>query len=565
MGIELAKVWVTVRGDTSKLTPDLNKSKPAVAKAGGQLGYAFGTRMGELASQAIIKALSSSIQLMTQSLSLAERQIQAEQRLAGVIKATGGAAGFTADELMKYSVNLQKVTTFGDEAIQEMMSILLTFRAVGGRTFLEMTELALDLSTVMKTDVKSAALQMGKALEDPIRGVTALGRSGVSFSKAQKEQIKLLQESGQLFKAQDLVIRGVAIQVKGLAREMAKTDAGKLQQARNVYDDMKELLGQELIPIATKFAKIMAVAVQWLTKGAKMTGSWAATAAKVVLAITALALAMKAFKMATKAATAATIVMQAVAGGPVGWAKIGAGLAVGLATVKLFNEATKELGDGVKEAVKEIDELLKKKEGVTGAGGGAGGGMGVDLTSEEKSALDTLKQMRREISQTKRGLSESQRAVEEFAASGAPDSLVKTFARLRSELDKLEIAEKLNKAARAMEDQGRKMKEALRTPLEIYRDEVEKITEMLNAGVISKQTAGRGLVKAREDLRGSRDVAAPRVGFVQHSKNLQDKIISQQGGKKDRQAEMVDALVAGNTKTDELIKAVKGQEGGVLQ
>ncbi len=72
------------------------------------------------------------------------------------------------------------------------MAILATFHSVSGTSaqqsgiFDRATKASLDLSRTGFGDVSTSAKQLGKALEDPVKGVTALKRSGVNFTPAQK-------------------------------------------------------------------------------------------------------------------------------------------------------------------------------------------------------------------------------------------------------------------------------------------------------------------------------------------------------------------------------------------
>jgi hypothetical protein len=245
---------VTVRGSAGQLPRDLEQAKaPATAAAQG-IASSVNRALATIGVGVGVAALLSQL---NQYVQLAERQIQAEQRVAAVVRATGKAAGFTAEQLREQAAALQRVTTVGDEEILELQAIILTFRNITGQAFKETTELALDLATVMGQDARSGALQLGKALEDPIRGVTALRRSGVSFNEQQKEQIKLFVETNQLAKAQALILETVKGQIGGVAKAMADTDAGELQQARNVLGDIREELGRKLIPIMTDLYTII--------------------------------------------------------------------------------------------------------------------------------------------------------------------------------------------------------------------------------------------------------------------------------------------------------------------
>jgi acid phosphatase family membrane protein YuiD len=135
-----------------------------------------------------------------------ESQRVSRQTVA-LIESTGGAANIAADEVGKLAEALALKSGVDDEAIQTSLNLLLTFKQVqnvageGNDIFNQTAQTVLDLGNVFgSTD--SAAVQLGKALSDPIRGVTALRRVGINFTESQREQIKTLVESGQVLDAQ---------------------------------------------------------------------------------------------------------------------------------------------------------------------------------------------------------------------------------------------------------------------------------------------------------------------------------------------------------------------------
>lgn len=170
----------------------------------------------------------------------AREQAKAEAKLGAVLKATGNAAGFTAGELKKQAAALQSVSNFGDEAVINAQSMLLTFKEIKGDNFTEAMKAAADMSSVLDTDLKSSVLQIGKALNDPIKGMSALTRSGVSFTEAQKEQVKALQESGDLMGAQKVILDELKGEFGGAAEAMADP----WTQLSNILGDMLEPIGQ---------------------------------------------------------------------------------------------------------------------------------------------------------------------------------------------------------------------------------------------------------------------------------------------------------------------------------
>jgi len=263
MGLELATAYIRARGDTSKIAGDLQKGQGSVQNAAMGLQSKINAILGMVG---IGLSISKFISEVKQGIALAERQIDAEQRVIAVVKGTGMAAGFTAGELKRMASSLQEATTFGDESILELQARLLTFKSVTGETFKLATEVALDTAAVMGTDARQAALMLGRALEDPIRGVSALRRTGVSFSEQQKVYIKQLVESNQLNKAQFFILETVRGQMGLVAREMAKTDAGKLKQVKNTLGDLQEELGKKFIKTQILFIEMQGRMTEEMTR-----------------------------------------------------------------------------------------------------------------------------------------------------------------------------------------------------------------------------------------------------------------------------------------------------------
>lgn len=170
--------------------------------------------------------------------------IEAEQtvsQLNAVLKSTAGVSGQTSSGLQKMASDLQDVTTYGDEAVMQMQSVLLTFTRLRGNQFVQAQEAVLNLATAMKMDLKGASLQVGKALNDPVQGLTALSRAGIQFTDDQKELIKKLAEGGKMAEAQTLILKELEVQFGGSARAARDTLGGALTALREKFGDMFEL------------------------------------------------------------------------------------------------------------------------------------------------------------------------------------------------------------------------------------------------------------------------------------------------------------------------------------
>lgn len=181
------------------------------------------------------------------AVSSAAESEQAMAQLDAVLKSTGGAAGMTRDELTNLADALQKVTVYDDEAIIGAESLMLTFTKVSKEVFPEAIATVLDMSTALGQDLQSSTIQLGKALNDPIKGITALSRVGVSFTETQKETIKAMVETGDVLGAQKVILAELAGEFGGSATAAADTLNGSIEQLGNSFGNLMEAIGAALL------------------------------------------------------------------------------------------------------------------------------------------------------------------------------------------------------------------------------------------------------------------------------------------------------------------------------
>lgn len=171
------------------------------------------------------------------------------------------AMQITAEEVSNLSSKLQHLTGISDEEIQSGENMLLTFTNIGKKVLPDATQTVLDMSVALGQDTKNSAIQLGKALNDPINGVTALRRVGVTFTEAQQEQIKKLQESGHLLEAQKVVLKELQTEFGGSAEAAGKTFAGQMNILKNSVNDLEESFGKLIVgalgPIIPKFQAVV--------------------------------------------------------------------------------------------------------------------------------------------------------------------------------------------------------------------------------------------------------------------------------------------------------------------
>jgi hypothetical protein len=191
-----------------------------------------------------------------------------------IIKATGGAANVTATQVSNLSETLSMQIGVDDELIQKSANLLLTFKQIQNQVgennniFDRAVITAQDLGNVFGS-ADAAAMQLGKALSDPVKGITALRRAGINFTEQQKEQIKTLVQSGDVLGAQKLILAEVESQVGGTA---AATATG-FDRMRVAMGNVAEEFGAILIPYIEKFANfVIQKVVPYLNKLADVIG-----------------------------------------------------------------------------------------------------------------------------------------------------------------------------------------------------------------------------------------------------------------------------------------------------
>lgn len=157
-------------------------------------------------------------------------------RLQAIIKATGGAANLSSRDIELLAESVAKNTLASVQGARQAAGVLLTFKSISGDTFKDALKLSQDLAEVGFGSINTAALQLGKALEEPEIGLSALRRVGVSFTQDQKELIKVLALTGRKAEAQEIIIRALKDQVGGAGEQAGGGLAG-------AFDTLSENIG----------------------------------------------------------------------------------------------------------------------------------------------------------------------------------------------------------------------------------------------------------------------------------------------------------------------------------
>lgn len=206
-----------------KIKSSLSSIKGDIAKAAAGVAAGFG----------LIEVVS---RIVTATAEAEEAYSQLQNR----IQATGGVAGVSARELRELAQELSSVTTFGASAVISMQSLLLSFTNIRGATVEDATRAILDLSAALGQDLSSSAQLVGKALNDPAKGLKSLSSIGIIFTGQQKKLIETLQETGQVAKAQAIILQEVQKRFGGSAVASANTLGGSIKRLQGAFGDLFE-------------------------------------------------------------------------------------------------------------------------------------------------------------------------------------------------------------------------------------------------------------------------------------------------------------------------------------
>lgn len=174
---------------------------------------------------------------------------QGANRLRAVLASTSGAVGLSQKQLEDYAAELQAATTYEDDAIIAMQTRLLTFGNLAGENFKRATALILDMAQATGQSAEGITAMIGKTLSNPAKYAEAMGKVGVSLTKAQITEIKKLTAAGKTYEAQLIILDELQRKFGGTAAAAADTTTGRLIQMKNAWGDVQEQIGRFLASV----------------------------------------------------------------------------------------------------------------------------------------------------------------------------------------------------------------------------------------------------------------------------------------------------------------------------
>lgn len=259
------KIEVVTSGGLDQVKKDVDDLGARAKESGGgfnalqEIATGALRAVGEAITGFAIKGFEMLAGAVQDGIADAQRNAQIQAQTAQVIKSTGEAAGVTAQHVSDYASALSDAagkSLFGDDQIQQSTNLLLTFTNIKGATLDAATAISVDMAQALGGAPKDAAIQLGKALNDPVKGITALTRVGVTFSGEQKAQIQAMQEAGDTAGAQAVILAELNKEFGGSAAAAAAATGG-WSEFNGRMGEAKEALGTALLPLLTSFAGVL--------------------------------------------------------------------------------------------------------------------------------------------------------------------------------------------------------------------------------------------------------------------------------------------------------------------
>jgi len=231
---------------------------------GGAAG-SMGSMLKKAAGAALVYFSARAVKNFVQSsLDAFGRQEAAVKKLADALELLGIKDRAALKDLEKFASSIQKTTTYGDEAVIELMAMGAAMGKLSGDELKKATKAAIGLAAAYKMDVTAAMRLVARAAA----GDTAtLARYGIKLGdlKTNYEKFNKVLEIG----AKNFA----------LAEGETKTYLGVIEQTKNALGDVKEVIGEAIMPVFKEWAIRTR---EWAENNKKAIGDWAKKAVAYV-------------------------------------------------------------------------------------------------------------------------------------------------------------------------------------------------------------------------------------------------------------------------------------------
>lgn len=251
--MEVFKLFGSILIDNTAANNSLKKTDEQATSSGNKMVSMFKKIGGAMIAGFSIQKIKEFGAECTEAYKV---QAEAEKKLETVMKQRMGASDKSIQSVKDFASAQQKLGVVGDEVQLAGAQQLATFLKTDGalKTLIPaMNNLAVQQNgvNVSSGNMVSLGNLMGKVMNG---STSALTKVGISFSEAEEKVLKYGTEEERAAMLAQVITNNVG----NMNEEIAKTDDGKQQQYKNTLGDIKEVIGQKLIPIQTVYYGILA-------------------------------------------------------------------------------------------------------------------------------------------------------------------------------------------------------------------------------------------------------------------------------------------------------------------
>lgn len=254
ISLQIASLFATIEGKDN-LTPALKNADKSLSSFTSNLSK----QLSDTGKKLTVGLTLPIIGFAATAIKAATDEGKAVAQLNAVIKSTGGIAGVTSKQAQDVAASFDKTSTASRSAILSAEDMLLTFTNINKKVFPQTTQVVLDLAAGMHEDLQTAAVQVGKAMQYPTQGATALQRIGVRLTDTSKKQIAAFEKSGNVMAAQAIILKELQTEFGGSAKAAANADPyAMLNKAfTNLQVTICKLLNSALTPFIVKITDLL--------------------------------------------------------------------------------------------------------------------------------------------------------------------------------------------------------------------------------------------------------------------------------------------------------------------
>ncbi len=354
MGIELAKAFIAVRADASKVSSDIRGAQPGVESAVGNIVKSLGGIRGALLNLAGVGAAIGAIWKagkFEQTNIAFETMIGNVEETKKTLSDLTEFAALTPFEMPEIEQAARGLIQFGERGDDLMKTLNMLGNAASG------TSTSFGMVSLIFNQIRG----VGKLLTQDFRqlstrGILSLNDIAKYYGVTTEAAQKMLSTGRITFEDVKGIFESMSKEggrFHNLMERQSKSLLGLWATYKDAIGITAREIGSQLLPAAKKIVEVMiqfVEAVRWFVT----------TFPNIVQGILLVAGAYAVLKAATMAATVAQTILLAMSG-PSGWAKIAIGIGVAALAMKHLSDKTEEAA----EAAKKLKDNLPKDKDTT--------------------------------------------------------------------------------------------------------------------------------------------------------------------------------------------------------